>query len=64
MFATLPKEKKREPQHRPASAYSGIVVAKRYLKAMDRLPDWAGRVDALLDSDAGFRDGILRPQPS
>ena len=63
MFSTLPKEKKREPAHAPASAYSAIVVAKRFLKAMGRLPDWSTRVDALLDSNPGFREGILHPEP-
>lgn len=63
MFATLPKEKKREPRHQPASVYSGIVTAKRFLKAMGRLPDWADRIDALLESDLEFREGILLPHP-
>ncbi|WP_374010016.1 Abi family protein [Leifsonia sp. LS-T14] len=63
MFSTLPKEKKREPRHEPASTYTAIVVAKRYLAAMNRLPDWGRRVDALLHADADFRDGILNPLP-
>ncbi len=63
MFATLPKEKKREPRHEPSSVYSGIVVAKRFLKGMNRLPDWSERVSALLDEDAEFRAGILQPAP-
>ncbi|RXF83094.1 hypothetical protein CffCFBP3418_17230 [Curtobacterium flaccumfaciens pv. flaccumfaciens] len=63
MFATLPKEKKREPKFDRASAYSGIVVAKRFLRAMGRLPDWEDRVNELLDSNAGFRSGILQPDP-
>ncbi|WP_431218442.1 Abi family protein [Leifsonia xyli] len=61
MFSTLPKEKKREPRHEPASTYTGIVVAKRFLAAMDRLPDWSDRVDAVLEADPEFRDGILNP---
>lgn len=63
MFATLPKEKKREPRFDRASAYSGIVVAKRFLRAMGRLPDWEVRVNELLDSDKDFRSGILQPEP-
>ncbi|MGN7798242.1 Abi family protein [Leifsonia sp. 22587] len=63
MFGTLPKEKKREPRHEPSSVYSGIVVAKRFLRGMNRLADWDERVSALLDEDAEFRSGILRPEP-
>ncbi|MFP3465941.1 Abi family protein [Leifsonia sp. SIMBA_070] len=63
MFSTLAKEKRRESPHAPASTYSGIVAAKRFLRAMGRDDDWSERVDALLASDPGFREGILLPQP-
>ena len=63
LFATRTKEKKREPSHTPSGAYTGIVVIKRFLRAMDVLPDWQDRVNTLLDSDTEFRGGILRPSP-
>ncbi len=62
-FATLPKEKRREPKHLPGSAYTGIIVAKRFLRAMGRAEDWGDRVDALLASHEVFRAGILEPAP-
>jgi abortive infection bacteriophage resistance protein len=63
MFATLPKEKRREPAHAPSSVYSGIVAAKRFLKGMGRLPDWPERVASLLEGDPEYRAGILHPAP-
>ena len=63
MFATLPKEKKREPRHDPSSVYTGIVVAKRFLRGLGRLPDWSERVQQLLDADPEFRAGIMQPRP-
>ena len=63
MFSTWKKEKKSEPAHDPAGPYSAVIATKRFLKALDRMPDWSSRIDELLDSDADFREGILWPRP-
>jgi abortive infection bacteriophage resistance protein len=62
-FATLPKEKRREPKFSSAGAYAAIVALKRFLAQLEPGTDWALRVDELVNSDREFRDGLLFPSP-
>lgn len=61
-FTLLGKEKKDLPKHKSPGSLPGIVVIKRWLKAMGELGDWGVRVDDLLAQSSEYAHGIYWPK--
>lgn len=57
----IKKLRPRDVVYHPQGPYSAVVMLRRYLKKIDPTRDWGEEVDALLESDAVFKTGILCP---
>jgi abortive infection bacteriophage resistance protein len=57
------KDRRGERSFDNGSVYSSIIAVKRWMRAIDRQSAWSERLDALLDQDAEFEEGIVRPKP-